>query len=142
MENNEAQETKGRGEKYSITAYLVLLFVVVIALVLLSYFVNSRGSDERIDEFSFEQNTRVSVLEGRLTELETTTGEQNTETEQLEQLIAGQQTEMGQLRESSDAQEARLDGLEERITRLEGRVAELEEVLKALELQEKEEKGE
>lgn len=82
MENNQSkQPRRGRGETYSLTAYLVILFIVVIALVLLSYFVNARDSGQLLDDFSQRHNDRVTQLEERIDDLEERVSE-------LEKIIA------------------------------------------------------
>ena len=71
MESSDTtqQGKGGRGEKYSLTAYLVALFAVVIALVMLSYFVNSRDSGRRVEDLQ-QHSDRVLELEEKITALE------------------------------------------------------------------------
>jgi|GEM_PF-1807747 len=71
MESSDTtQQVKGvRGEKYSLTAYLVALFAVVIALVLLSYFVNSKDSGRQVDDLQ-QHSDRVLELEEKIAALE------------------------------------------------------------------------
>lgn len=63
----------GKNDKmphYSIVTYLVLLFVVVIALVLLSYAVQRSRQSSDLDDFRSEHLTRLDQVEAQVEELE------------------------------------------------------------------------
>ena len=57
--------------KFSIVTYLVILFVLVIALVLLSYFVERSRDSDALALFRSEHMTRLNQIEQRLDALET-----------------------------------------------------------------------
>lgn len=56
--------------KFSIVTYLVILFVLVIALVLLSYFVERSRDSDALALFRSEHMTRLSQIEQRIDALE------------------------------------------------------------------------
>ena len=56
--------------KFSIVTYLVILFVLVIALVLLSYFVERSRDSDALALFRSEHMTRLNQIEQRLDALE------------------------------------------------------------------------
>lgn len=62
MQSNKP-DTEAKKPKYSIVTYLVILFAVVIALVLLSYFVQQRRDDSEMLSFRTEHLTRMDRLE-------------------------------------------------------------------------------
>ena len=70
MSNNEKK-------KYPVMPYIIGLLVAVIALVMLSYFVQRRNSNMQMDEYGElhstqieEINQRIDALETRITDLE------------------------------------------------------------------------
>jgi len=64
----EKQEPGQRQPKYSIVTYLVILFAVVIALVLLSYAVQRVWASSELDVFRREHLSRMDQLELRVEE--------------------------------------------------------------------------
>lgn len=88
MQNNKPTSGE-KQKKYSIITYLVILFAVVIALVLLSYFVQLRRDNSdmasfrnehltrlgRLEEQAAAQEERLGVLEEKLNTLEATQSE-------------------------------------------------------------------
>ena len=60
----------GKTPRYSIVTYLVLLFVVVIALVLLSYAVQRSRQSSDLDDFRSEHFLQLDQLEARIDALE------------------------------------------------------------------------
>jgi hypothetical protein len=68
MVNKKPPESENRGKtpKYSLKTYLIAMLAVVLAVVVLSYFVQQRHSDRQIYSFSETHGDRAELMEGCL----------------------------------------------------------------------------
>lgn len=63
-------ENKDNQRKYPLLPYIIAMFLVVIAIVLVSYFAQMRNSNEQIIKYNQQHSTRYENYESRLDELE------------------------------------------------------------------------
>ncbi len=114
----EAPAETGRGTKYSVVTYIAIFFVLVVALVLLSYFVQGRRSSSSYATLRLEYQQDLEQHRDRLNALEAQ--------------LAAQAGELEALRETLSEREAALEALTERAERAEKDAGALEKELEAL----------
>lgn len=104
----------GRQPKYSIVSYLVILFAVVIALVLLSYAVQRSRQSSDLDTFRSEHLTRLDQLEIQTDTLETQAEELTSRLDMLTERTEALETQVSALEDRVDALELQVEALESR----------------------------
>ncbi len=136
----ESPEQTGRGSKYSVVVYLVIFFVLAIALVLLSYFVQGRRSS---NSYAMLRSEYQQSLEQHRDRLEDLKGEIDAQKETIAALEALVEQNAGDasaaLEQRAADAEKRAKELEEEIETLRGELKTLREAVENLEFGEEEE---
>lgn len=64
-------ENKENQKKYPLLPYILAMFVVVVALVLVSYFAQQRSNSEQMSQYSEQHTSQFEQYDERLNDLET-----------------------------------------------------------------------
>lgn len=135
----EAPENAGRGAKYSVVGYLVIFFVLVIALVLLSYFVEGRRTSSSYALLRSEYQESLERHRDRLDELRGELDAQKEAAAALESSLAEESEAARALEKRAEDAEARAASLEKELEALRGELEALRAAVEQLQNTEEEE---
>ena len=140
MQTDKEKRSDGvGGTKYSVTAYLIVFFVLVIALVLLSYFVQGSRSSSSYAQLRTEYLQSLEQHGDRLDDLYAELGAQHARIEALEQALSAQTKDAQKLVGRAEDAEKRAAELEKELETLRGELEALQETVRELENTENEE---
>lgn len=137
--DKEKRSEAAGGTKYSVAAYLIVFFVLVIALVLLSYFVQGRRNSSSYAQLRTEYLQSLEQHGDRLDDLYGEIGAQQARIEALEQALSAQTANAEALAGRAEDAETRAAELEKELETLRSELDALQETVRELENTENEE---